>query len=124
MGYGVSTLFETHFLLALVLSWAIEVPVLVALLRFVFRNRTLSVPRIIAAGLLCTALTLPYLWFVLPPFVDAAYYLPAGECLVVLVEAAVLYWTLGLDIKKAGACSLVMNAASFFLGLVLMHVVL
>ena len=89
-----------------------------------FHDRALSLQRIIAAGLLCTALTLPYLWFVLPPFVDAAYYLPLGECLVVLVEAAVLSWSLGLGWKKAGACSLVMNAASFFLGLVLVHAVL
>jgi len=56
--------------------------------------------------------------------VNAAYYLPCGEILVVLVEAAVLSWSLGLDWKVAGACSLVMNAASFFLGLFLMHVVL
>jgi len=89
----------------------------------VFRDRVLPVPRIIAAGLLCTALTLPYLWFVLPPFVDAAYYLPAGEGLVVLFEAAVLSWSLGLGWKKAGACSLVMNATSFFLGIFLLYVV-
>jgi len=85
----------------------------------VFHNRGLPIPRIITAGLVCTALTLPYLWFILPPFVDAACYLPVGECLVVLVEAAILSWSLELDWKVAGACSLVMNAASFFLGLLL-----
>ena len=117
-------LYETRFLLALVTTCVIEIPVLIALVRHTFRNDTLPLTRIVFVGALCNALTLPYLWFVLPPFVNAAYYLPCGEILVVLVEAAVLSWSLGLDWKVAGACSLVMNAASFFLGLFLMHVVL
>jgi hypothetical protein len=29
---------------------------------------------IIGVGALCTALTLPYIWFVLPPYLNAAYY--------------------------------------------------
>ena len=119
-GPGVKTLYETRFLLALVTTWAIEIPVLFALIRYAFRDRALSVLRIVVAGALCTALTLPYLWFVLPPFVDAAYYLLIGEGLVVLVEAAVLNRLLGLEWKQAGICSLLMNAASFFLGLFLL----
>jgi hypothetical protein len=119
-GPGVRTLYETRFLLALVTTWAIEIPILFALLRYVFRNRDLPILRIVFAGALCTALTLPYLWFVLPPFVDAAYYLLIGEGLVVLVEAAVLNRVLGLEWKQAGICSLAMNAASFFLGLFLL----
>jgi len=91
-------LHETRFLLALVTTWAIEIPVLIALIRFVFRDRSLPFSRMLFAGLLCTALTLPYLWFVLPPFVDAAYYPLIGEALVVVVEAVVLNRLLGLDL--------------------------
>lgn len=113
-------LYETYFLLALVTTWAIEIPVLAALVRLVFCNRDLPMVRIIGTGLLCTALTLPYLWFVLPPYVDAAYYPLIGEGLVMAAEAGVLRLVLGLDMKKAAVCSAFMNAASFILGLYLL----
>jgi hypothetical protein len=113
-------LYETKFLLALVTTWCIEIPVLFGLLRFLFRDKSTKPGRIIFVGLLCTALTLPYLWFVLPPYVDAAYYPLIGETLVVIVEAVILNRVLGLDVKKSALCSLAMNAASFFLGLYLL----
>lgn len=113
-------LYETRFLLALVTTWAIEIPVLIALIRYVFRDWSLPLSRILFTGALCTALTLPYLWFVLPPFVDAAYYPLIGEALVVVVEAVVLNRVLGLEAKRAVVCSLVMNAVSFGLGPILL----
>jgi hypothetical protein len=113
-------LYETRFLLALVTTWAIEITVLIALIRFVFRNKTISLTKIIGIGALCTALTLPYLWFILPPYVDAAYYIVIGETLVFLVEAFILNRLLGLRPMIALACSFMMNMASFLLGLVLL----
>jgi len=110
-------LYETKFLLALVTTWAIEIPVLLAFIRLVFRERNISLVRIIFTGMLCTALTLPYLWFVIPPYVDVAYYPLIGELLVITVEAALLNRVLGLDVKQSLACSLGMNAASFIIGL-------
>lgn len=113
-------LYETRFLLALVTTWAIEIPVLVAFVRIVFQEKEIPLSTIAGAGALCTALTLPYLWFVLPPYVDAAYYPLIGEALVVGVEAVVINRILGLVAKRAVVCSLVMNAVSFGLGLVLL----
>jgi hypothetical protein len=113
-------LYETRFLLALAMTWAIEIPVLIVFIRFVFRNKTLPIKKIIGIGALCTALTLPYLWFILPPYVDAAYYLVIGETLVFLVEAVILNRLLGLNLKVAVVCSYFMNAASFLLGLYLL----
>jgi hypothetical protein len=113
-------LYGTRFLLALATTWAIEIPVLFALIRFVFRDRNLSPGKILVTGALCTALTLPYLWFVLPPFVDAAYYPLAGEILVIIAEAGILFLVLGLDTKRAVFCSVLMNAVSFILGLYLL----
>ncbi|MFA6361934.1 hypothetical protein [Methanoregula sp.] len=110
-------LYETQFLLALAITIITEVTMLVALIRFVFRDTGIPIRSIIGIGALCTALTLPYLWFVWPPFVDAAYYPLIGELLVVLVEAGVLNQLLGLDVKRAAACSLIMNAVSFGIGL-------
>jgi len=113
-------LYETRFLLALVTTCVIEIPVLIALVRHTFRNDTLPLTRIVFVGALCNALTLPYLWFVLPPYVNAVYYLLLGEGLVVVVEALILNRFLGLGWKQAGICSVLMNAASFFLGLFLL----
>ena len=113
-------LYETRFLLALVTTWAIEIPVLFALIRFGFRERRIPLITIAGVWALCTALTLPYLWFVLPPFVDAAYYPLIGEVLVGVVEAIILNRVAGLSAKQAVVCSLVMNAVSFGLGLVLL----
>ncbi|OPY35500.1 MAG: hypothetical protein A4E35_02325 [Methanoregula sp. PtaU1.Bin051] len=67
-------------------------------------------------GLLCTALTLPYLWFVLPPFVDAAYYLLIGEGLLIIVEVILLRPLLEMGLKESAVCSLIMNTVSFWLG--------
>lgn len=113
-------LYETRFLLALVTTWCIEIPVLFAIVRFVLRDKTLPAIRIVGAGALCTALTLPYLWFILPPYIDAAQYIVVGEMLVFLVEAFILNRLLSLKPAAALACSFVMNLASFLLGLVLL----
>ena len=113
-------LYETRFLLALVTTWTIEIPILIALIRVVFRDKTFPLTKIIGTGALCTALTLPYLWFILPPYVDAAYYVRIGETLVFLVEAFILNRLLGLRPVVAVVCSFVMNMASFLLGFVLL----
>ena len=113
-------LYETRFLLALVTTWVIEISILIAIIRFVFRDKTLQLIKIIGIGALCTALTLPYLWFILPPYVDAANYIVIGETLVFLVEAFILNRLLGLSPKVAVICSFFMNLASFLLGFVLL----
>jgi hypothetical protein len=113
-------LYETRFLLALVITWAIEVPVLFVLINFFFREKTPSPARILGTGLLCSALSLPYLWFVLPPYVDAVHYLVIGEVLAISIETVVLDRVLGLDLKQSFACSVLMNAASVLPGLYLL----
>ena len=113
-------LYETRFLLALITTWTIEIPVLIIFVRCLFHRINLSLAGIAGAGLLCTALTLPYLWFVLPPFVDAAYYPVIGETLVVIVEAVIINRVLGLDAARAFVCSLMMNMVSFLIGLFLL----
>jgi hypothetical protein len=113
-------LYETRFLLALVTTCVVEIPVLVALIRLVFHNREQSLSWIIFTGVLCTALTLPYLWFVLPPYIDAAFYPLTGEGLVIIVETIVINRILGLNLKQSAVCSVMMNLASFGLGLVLL----
>ena len=113
-------LYEPRCLLALVTTWVIEISVLIALIRYVFRDKTLPLIKILGMGALCTALTLPYLWLILPPYIDAANYIIIGETLVFLVEAFILNHLLGMKPAVALVCSFFMNLASFLLGLVLL----
>jgi hypothetical protein len=113
-------LFQTQFFLALFIAWVIEIPVLFGLIRIVYQNNTLSWRRIIFVGLLSSALTLPYLWFVLPPYVNLAYYTIIGETLVIIVEAIILNQVLGLQPKSAVICSVAINIASYALGIFLL----
>ena len=113
-------IYETRFLLALVTTWCIEIPVLFTLIRFVLHDTTQPIIRIAGVGALCTAITLPWLWFILPPYIDAAQYIVIGETLVFLTESFILNRLLGLKPAAALACSFLMNLASFLLGLVLL----
>lgn len=113
-------LFQTQFFLALVTTWVIEIPVLFVLIRLGFRIKDISRSRIVFAGILCTALTLPYLWFILPPYVNLAYYTVIGETFVIVVEAVILNRVLGTNPKISVVCSVCMNIASYVLGLFLL----
>jgi len=113
-------LYETRFLIALVFTILIEVPILFLLVRYVFdKDRAINNLRIIAAGTFAQMLSLPYLWFVLPQCIDSRYYLHVGEIIVVFIEAIFLNQMLGLSIKNAFIASFITNLASFTLGLLI-----
>ena len=97
---------------------AIEVPVLFLLLRFVYKNKKLDLKKIIFIGMMASALTLPYLWFVLSPYILSNYYVYIGEIVVVLLEALVYNQFLDLKFGKSLFVSVVCNAVSFLIGLV------
>jgi hypothetical protein len=110
-------LYETHFLFALSLTWLVEVPLLFLLVRYIARRSDISAARIIGTALLATALTLPYLLFVLPPYVDAAYYILIGELFVIVIEAVVFYLLLKVRPAAAVFLSLAVNVCSYAIGL-------
>jgi hypothetical protein len=110
-------LYETHFLLSLCVTWVIEIPLLFLLVRYIVKANDLSAAWIAGTGLLASALTLPYLWFVLPPYIDAAYYPLIGELLVIAGEAAVFFLLLRVKPVSAVFLSLVVNVSSFGIGM-------
>ena len=112
--------YEQRFLIALLLTWLIEIPVLFILARFVFKVRQVSVWRILGSGLLASALTLPYLWFLLPSILTTASGIYLGEVLVFLVEALLYHRLLSLSYPKALLLSFAVNTLSFLLGLFLL----
>jgi len=112
-------LYQTRFLISLFITLIIEISVLFLMLRFFYKNKKISARKIIVVGFFASALTLPYLWFVLSPYISLNYYIYIGELFVFLVEALVYNQFLGLDFKKALSVSFVCNLLSFIVGYVI-----
>lgn len=112
-------LYQTKFLISLFVTLIIEIPVLFLMLRFFYKNKKISVERIVFVGFFASALTLPYLWFVLPPYVLSNHYLYFGEFLVFIFEALVYSQLLEFNFKKSSVLSFVCNFFSFAFGLFL-----
>jgi hypothetical protein len=106
---------------ALLISMAIEGPVafaLVAITRWPCRGALHAG----LASMVATAVTHPQLWSLAIWSYGRFPYWPAIlslEALVVVVEAALIAWMARLTPARAGAVSLVANAASFLFGLLL-----
>ncbi|MBW8888662.1 MAG: hypothetical protein JF616_12975 [Fibrobacteres bacterium] len=110
------------FLQALGLTVAIETTVLWGVTRLFRRGGTPpSTGRVLACGILCSSATLPYLWFVLPAWVQDRHALMAiGEPAVTLVEAGILALALPAGPARALALSFACNLVSFLMGLAVM----
>jgi hypothetical protein len=108
--------YVSQFLLALVITWLVEIPILLFSVHVVVNLKNVPVTRTIFTGIFANALSLPYLWFVFPSYLGAAYYLPAGELVVIALEAVILNQLLRTRPGMSLALSTVMNAASFVVG--------
>lgn len=107
-------LLEIKFLIALLVTLIIETVVVVLLAKFLFRLKDISNTILIA--IMASVLTLPYLWFVLPPFLPAENYLLFGEILVIIAEALIYLSFTKLSWKQSLIASLAANIISFYLG--------
>ena len=113
--------YETQFLYALLLTVGVEGLVVVPALRIIpgLRSVRFSLLRVIGAGVLPSAATLPYFWFVLPAFIQN--YLPRvviGEISIFLIEAILLRLIITIPLKYCMLLSLLANGASIGAGLV------
>ena len=108
--------YEHSFLHALLLTIFIEVPIVFAMARYIYKKREYS--DIVLVSVVASVITLPYFWFILPVYVsDRNFYIFIGESLVVLIEAF-LYWRLlKLKLHQAFLLSLVANCISACLGI-------
>jgi hypothetical protein len=107
------------FLLALLLSWLVEVPVVWLLARYPLDLRQVGGGRVVLVALLATGLTLPYLWLVLPELVGAGVALWLGEVAVLVVEMLLYRWLLPATWRAAAVLSLAANVASLVVGLLI-----
>lgn len=117
-----TTKYISLFIIALLATIIIETLVLLLLLKSIWKKEgsKIRVGKIVFAGVVASALTIPYLWFVLPEFFNGATYILIGEALVVLVESLIIFWILKLKWPLALVLSFICNLASFFLGWLIM----
>lgn len=108
------------FVVALLLAFLVEIPIVWLLVRFVFKPHGLKAWRVVAVGLVATGLTLPVVWFVVPGFLITWPAIVVGELLVVAVEGVIYAALLRVALPQAMALSLVANAASFVVGLLVL----
>jgi hypothetical protein len=112
------------FLWSLGLTVVVETAVLFLLLRSVLRiERTAIANRLIfAAGVIASAATIPYVWFVFPYFVHTRlHYMIMAESFAVLAEIPILAIILRVSAPKAFLLSFVCNMSSFGVGLLIQH---
>ena len=111
--------YEQNFLLALLLTLIVEVPIVFILINYFYKYKK-ETSDTIFVGILASTLTLPYLWFVLPSFIlNRGIYEVLGEILVILTEALIYCKLLKLKPVDALFVSLIANIASIALGLLI-----
>jgi hypothetical protein len=106
-------MYEQQFLVALAVTVTVETLCLFVLLK---EPRHL----LLFTGIFSSCATLPYVWFVLPIFIEAHYlYVLSSEGIAVVLEGIIYCSVLRLPLKRALVVSLICNAASFLIGLLL-----
>lgn len=108
--------YETQFLIALLGTEIIEIPVVLIFIRYVFRIKKIKSSQIMIVAFLATLVTLPYLWFVLPSYVDETYYIYMGEFLVFVFESLIYCYLLRTKLSTSFVISFVANFASYLVG--------
>jgi hypothetical protein len=112
-------IYEQLFLYALLATLLTEVLVVLLILRYRYKNyNNIS---IIFSGVISSALTLPYFWFILPVFIsDRMIYIIVGEVMIILIEAFIYFYLLRLKFSQALIVSLIANIVSILVGLIVM----
>ncbi len=108
----------TAFLISWLLTLALEIPVLILLLR-----SRVSVRDILVAGLIATTLTIPWLWFVLPFWLHGVEHHVVGELAVTLVETIIFVHLLKQRWLRCLCVSVAANGFSYGMGLLLVSYV-
>ena len=103
------------FFLSLLLTLAVEIPVLLILANVFFKAKG-QIRNILFWGVFANLFSLPYLWFVFPFFIPSSSYVLIGEILVVLIEFGILLKSLRIELKNVFILSLVTNVASYLVG--------
>ncbi|MGI9281936.1 MAG: hypothetical protein ACR2PX_20220 [Endozoicomonas sp.] len=99
------------FLIAWLLTLALELPVIYLLL-----HKSAPRPKVLFAGFMASTLTLPWLWFVLSHWMEYNQLLLIGESLVIIVETALLASWLQTRVRLALPTAFLANLTSLLVG--------
>jgi hypothetical protein len=105
------------FFLSLLLTLAVEIPVLFLSAKYLLRIKILT-KEILYWGVFVNLFSLPYLWFVFSLFISSQNYILIGEILVGLIESVILMKALKINLKNAIILSVIANVASYLIGLI------
>lgn len=112
--------YELLFFKSLLLTVTIETIILCLFFRLIVKLENTSIQRLINTGIIASLTTLPYLWYILPNYIDQRIlYVIIGESFAVLVEAFIIGVILKVNLLKAFLCSLTCNMISFLTGLII-----
>ncbi|MBI5152554.1 hypothetical protein HZA39_03400 [Candidatus Peregrinibacteria bacterium] len=107
--------YQTRFLISLLITLLLEVPIVFIFVKYIFREK-IRTKNILLTGFLASILTLPYVWFVISPYVDARYYIIYSEIFAIITEALLYNQFINIKFHKSIAISIIANAASYFAG--------
>ena len=94
--------YELLFLKSLFLTVSIETVVLCLFYRLVIKLENGNISRLVITGMIASMTTLPYLWFILPNYIDQRiWYVIIGESFAVLVETLIIGVILRINIRKS-----------------------
>ena len=112
--------YELLFLKSLALTIVIETVVLIIFFQFIVRLKEVKISLLLITGFIASFATLPYLWFVLPNYIDnKIWYMIIGESFAIFVETIIIGAILRIKFIKSLLCSFVCNMISFLTGLII-----
>ena len=112
--------YELLFLKSLGLTIVIETLVMILFFRFVVQLKDIKISQLLMTGFIASFATLPYLWFVFPTYIDQRiWYAIIGESFAVLAETVIIGGVLRTKLTLSFLCSLICNATSFLIGLII-----
>jgi len=112
-------IYETKFLLSLLVTLIIEIPIIFLLIKYFIKPKKFSIKKIIVVGIIASTLTLPYFWFILVAYLSPNYYILFGEIFVILIESLIFNQILKIKLHKAFYISLIANISSILAGILI-----
>jgi hypothetical protein len=112
--------YELLFFQSLLLTVSIETVILCLFFRLVIKLENVNISRLVITGVIASLTTLPYLWFILPNYIDQRiWYVFIGESFAVIVETLIIGVILRVNFFKSFLGSLTCNMISFLTGLII-----
>jgi hypothetical protein len=112
--------YELDFLKALFLTIFVETAVLFLLFCSLLKKEKPANWLLLLTGIVTTMATLPYLWFVIPLFIQSKlWYNLVCESLAVVVESVIILGLLKVKFPKAFLISFICNMVSYLTGLLI-----